>query len=512
MNSQLLLKLIAIQFKALFLGKQKKLKKWTIVMAVIGILYAIVVIFVLFASIFFLLNTAFVPVGLRWLYYAFVALIATSFGVIGTVYALYTQLFLSRDNSILMPLPIPKWMILTSRLSSSYLALLGIEGLFVALGVGIDFYDFGFDIVRFIFAVLALIFLPMIAMTISSVLALIFSLLMRLAGRFQRFLAVALYLGGFMLYFWGVNSLNSGLVISMSQSVQALRSIFQGPFIVLMWFGQWVDGQWLSALLFIFTSLVVMAVLIALLSTQLGKNIKEVKRANGPRGVRLAQKSILTWLIRKEWALLTSQAMLMVNACSPILMSVLILFLWQDKMPSFVLPLLLFTPAMMSSYTSGSLSLERNRLWIVKSLPIDTKTLFMAKLLTGLMISGLGWLIIFVFILFKGVLFDQTFIMSVFISLLMLMLEQLTGLLANVWKPRFDFMNDAAALKQGGATFIQVFGSLGFVAAFMGLLATGALSPQALLYVALGVILLLLVLTWKVLMTWGIKRYEDLTC
>ena len=59
--------------------------------------------------------------GMDWLYFALMGLLAVLLGVFGSVFNTYSGLYMSKDNDLLLSLPIPVRSILASRLASVYL-------------------------------------------------------------------------------------------------------------------------------------------------------------------------------------------------------------------------------------------------------------------------------------------------------------------------------------------------------------------------------------------------------
>ena len=62
--------------------------------------------------------------GLDWLYFALMALMATAFGVVGSVFSAYTSIYRAKDNDLLLAMPIPPSALIFVRLTG--VALLGL--------------------------------------------------------------------------------------------------------------------------------------------------------------------------------------------------------------------------------------------------------------------------------------------------------------------------------------------------------------------------------------------------
>ena len=60
--------------------------------------------------------TALTAAGMDWLYFALMGLLAILLGVFGSVFNTYSCLYLSKDNDLLLSMPIPVNVIMVSRL------------------------------------------------------------------------------------------------------------------------------------------------------------------------------------------------------------------------------------------------------------------------------------------------------------------------------------------------------------------------------------------------------------
>ncbi len=69
----------------------------------------------------FFLCKPFAMVNMKWLYFLIMGMIAIALGTFGSVFNTYSGLYLSKDNDLLLSMPIPIRSILTIRLASVYL-------------------------------------------------------------------------------------------------------------------------------------------------------------------------------------------------------------------------------------------------------------------------------------------------------------------------------------------------------------------------------------------------------
>lgn len=73
--------------------------------------------------------------GMDWLYYLLMGLIAVFLGTFGSVFSTYSSLYLSKDNDLLLSMPIPVRCVMASRLLGVYLLGLMYAAVVIVPGV-----------------------------------------------------------------------------------------------------------------------------------------------------------------------------------------------------------------------------------------------------------------------------------------------------------------------------------------------------------------------------------------
>lgn len=76
-----------------------------------------------------------VEAGMDWLYYLLIGLIAVLLGTFGSVFSTYSSLYLSKDNDLLLSMPIPVRCVMASRLLGVYLLGLMYAAVVIVPGV-----------------------------------------------------------------------------------------------------------------------------------------------------------------------------------------------------------------------------------------------------------------------------------------------------------------------------------------------------------------------------------------
>ena len=130
----LLKKQMAEIFRSFLYNAKKNEARSSASTAVYIALFIILMVFVVgglsaFLSIF--MCGPLVSAGMDWLYFALMGLLSIVLGAFGSVFNTFSSLYLSKDNDLLLSLPIPVHIVMTSRLLGVYLMGLMYSGTFI---------------------------------------------------------------------------------------------------------------------------------------------------------------------------------------------------------------------------------------------------------------------------------------------------------------------------------------------------------------------------------------------
>ena len=202
---------------------------------------------------------------------------------------------------------------------------------------------------------------------------------------------------------------------------------------------------------------------------------------HGVSAIRYIQRSPLISIVQKEFKKFFNSVLYATNAgFGPIILlvaSVASLF-FQSKLESIlseamgvgglpleIMILLLIGFSLAMTYTPAiSLSLEGKQLWLIKSLPIQPKTVIYGKIVFNMLLAvPIGILSI--------LLFGISLKIPVINQLLMILLViSFSGLISffdaiiNLWTPKFNFVNDVEVIKQSASAFLAIFGGFAWMA------------------------------------------------
>jgi len=413
--------------------------------------------------------------GLTWLYFALISLVATTLGVIGSVFSAYSALYQAKDNEFLLSMPIPPRVILISRMITVYLMAFLFEALAWIPACAVYALKVEFSVPALLAQFVLLLFLPLLSTVLSCFLGWIIALIFAHVKHSQ---AVTLifslaFLGAYFYFYPKLLSSFSKILASLGSLAPTVKS-FLYPFYHL---GLGAQGNFLSLLLFAFFALFLIAVTFAVLSSGFlklattRKGIEKVKYT----AQRVKAASSDTALLRKEFSRFTGSASYMLNgALGVVFLLVLPIFalIKQDYLDTLsgqlsmlgdftpfipsVLCVLICSMASMNIITAPSISLEGKTIWLVRSLPVLPHQVFRAKLLLHLIIVAPPTLFCSLTLSLVMQLSPLSTLLVCIVPLLFVFLCALFGLFAGLNHPNLDWNNEIIVIKQSLSTFLAM--------------------------------------------------------
>ena len=275
-------------------------------------------------------------------------------------------------------------------------------------------------------------------------------------------------------------SMRSSVAIENIASVaEQLSDRVGGLYPFALWFqNALADGDGVSLLLFAASCLAAIAAVVLLLGALLKPiGTRLITRHHTGKAYRTGNErrsGMVTALFRKELKRYFASAIYVTNTLFGMVMLIIggvaALIIGADRilplltmagMDVSILPLLLGVLLLMSCTTNSSISMEGKQLWIVKSLPIPVRELFLSKILVNIVVillpcwvgatmlgialhtSGIDWLYLYL-LPAAYVCFDAVF-----------------GLFVNLNMPKFDWKNETEVVKQSSACFVTLMGGMG---------------------------------------------------
>lgn len=445
-----------------------------------------------------------------------IVLLTTIFKVKGTVFGF-------RDYDLIMSMPVSTGSIVASRI----LLLYGINFVFVFMLMVPMMAAYGIlakpDIMFYLSGTLSLFFVPLVPIILASVLGTLIALV---SVRFRRSNLVSILVSmvvlvsilalSFMIGDSSEDMANISMVLTKKvNNTYPLADLYtkavcNGDIVALAVFFLISLGAF-----FVFSYIIgklFRSLNSAAMTGSYRKNfkLKGIKTSTPLKA--LFVKEIKRYIASPNYVLNTGFGIILLTIGAIALFFVDLETLVDGSLPAGMLaqggPLLLSFCIVTSCTTMASISLEGRNLWIAKSLPVSAGTIFGSKLLVNLVVTAPAVLDAVLIAFAMRMSFIEGVIM-VLVSIVIALFVSLFGLVLNLRLPNFNWTSETMVVKQSAATLITIFGGFAVVGVQVLLLVViKALVPTYLIY--LGIMSMVVLLLYRILMTYGVKRFKEL--
>lgn len=528
--------LIKVQLKSMFSVSTKGDKKPSEgkkILYGILVVYVIVVFAGLFGGMFLGIVEPFGALGLDWLYFALMGILAFLLCFIGSVFLTQTQIYDAKDNELLLSMPIPVKFILLSRVAALLIINYVYEILVVAPALVVFIWKKSLTPGILLAFVIVVALVPVFAVTVSAAVGWIIAFVSSKMSN-KNLVVTVLTVVLFMGYMYVCFNLQKYITYLMEngETIGAAVKKALPPFFAL---GQAVAyADFLQLLIFVAWVAVPFALVYILLDRsfiQIATSKKGGKKAVYKHKSMKAE-SMMSALVKKEMTHFLQMPMYMFNAgiglvfmpCVAIYAATkgdeaieAISILGQlgistDAVGVFV-GVVLAGMAALVMISAPTISIEAKTLWISQSIPVRDRDVLLSKALPHILLS-LPFIVlsaaicIFVFKLsIIGALF------ALLMPIVVTCLNGFLGVLLNLRFPKFDWTNEIVAIKQGLAPMLAVLISMATVA-LPTILYIWLLADHIEIVTYAAIVLAIFaagaITIYKLLMTTGVKMYSQL--
>lgn len=478
--------LLKKQFFELFRGvfyNEKKGKLRSVPSVVLFIvLYAALIIGVfgsMIGAIAFAICPVFVSLGLNWLYFAFIGLMAVGIGVIGSVFSTYTSLYMAKDNDLLLSMPIPIKHILFSRMLGVYLLGFLFGGVVSVIGTAVYFIMFGITLAGLIGAVVYVLAISVIILVLSCLLGF---LVAKISARIKnKSYVTALLSVLFIAVYYYVYYQAGNIFKYITENALILGNSIKLKAYPIYIFGNAATGDIFSILAVLLFSAVLLIITVAVLArsfikittTKVGFKKAKVK------STALKEKSVFAAVFGKELRRFTQSSSYMLNCGFGALIMVIVavaaaiyaesirqvlsaIQLNSNYISGILIAVILFM-VVMNQITAPSVSLEGKNIWILQSLPVNPLLVLHAKIYLHLLISGIPTILLCLSALYVLKTDIVNSLLLLFLPVGFVLLCALFGLMINLKSPNLNWSNEMIPIKQSLSVTVAIFGGFGYI-------------------------------------------------
>lgn len=440
-----------------------------------------------------------------------------------TVLKVKGTIFGFRDYDMIMSLPVNSAGIVASRL----LLLYAINMIFVAIIMIPMILAYGIltspDIRFYLIGLILMLILPLIPMILASLLG---TLIAFITSRFRHSNILSIILSiGLMLVLVSLSFFTGDSSQELVDMSKALAEEINQIYPLANMFGKAIiDYDLGSLLLFIGISgisFLIYALIVGRLFKKLNTLIMSVRSKASYKMGELRQSTPLKALFQKELRRYFSSNVYVMNTAFGIVLltaGAIALFFVKpeqllaeanmEQMIGNLGPIFVVFCISTTCTTASSISLESKSLWIMKSLPVTPRTIFLSKLAVNMLIIAPA----FLDALLIGIALDSGWlqmVLSLMIAIAMAVFISIYGLIINLRFPNFNWITEVAVVKQSAASAISIFTGM-FISGLLILIIS--IVPNTILAYSgfIGMMLILDLVLYGILMKWGAKRLVSL--
>lgn len=461
------------------------------------------------------------------------ALVFAAVGIIclaTTVYKGTSILFSAEDFNIVMPLPIKMRELVTAKLITLYLSNLVFTIGFMLPALGIYVWRESPGVLFYVYGIIALLVTPIIPMVLATVVGVLISMI---SARFKHHNIISILLmiivfAGIMIFSFQIGGMDESDLTQIANMVtDGISHIYP---ITPLFIGALCEANLLDLLGLVLISLGCFGLFVGAVATsykkvhtllntsRTTKNYRMTKLEKASPLMALYKRELRRYIASPTYVMNTGMGMIML-----IIMAGAVVFQRDTinkllaQVPEIVgvVPIIMCLAValcvMMTDTTAISISLEGKYFELLKGYPISVMEIFISKIMVNLTIIVP---VIIVVIPVIGVVCQMN-VLQILMSYLFVgaytLLGPMFGIVINLLLPKLEWDNEITVIKQSMASLLGVLGGIPLVLlSGLGILLVGIIDTSLILLLLAVVIGILDFILYRVLNTWGIRKFYKL--
>ena len=492
-----LLNLIAVQIKNQF-RFSSKIKPKYVPLVILGLILAFTPLIGSVSVLMYFFGQAAIQIGIAPQFLTIMFLGVQFITIFFSVPTLFSFLYSAKDSEFLSSLPVKPTQIFFSKMVITYLTEITITlfmlPLLIAFGIGAKVSALFYVVLPFV-----VLILPVLPLLLSALLTIP---LMYIVSYFKSkavfssifvLLISMLIFGGYLYFVYSMTTIlpDDPSQINLVGIVTAFNSIAKVIFFDYAFANIMVLGENILLNLFIAlaTNAVILVLSLMIASKFYEKGVSaQLQHAvnNNQKAQEFAQNGALKSLIIKDFKEILKNTSLMFYCAFSIIFTplFLIFYLSSQTMGSAIpggtsfLPLIVFAFMLMldvgmNYVATSSITRENNSVYILKIIPVNSKTLIQSKLILGFCSALIS---IFVSIIISIIFLHLNILIALVIFVALTILSYAFACLAvdmDLKKPKFNYTSIAEGIKNSPSSLITMLGSMGLMVVFGAIFALG---------------------------------------
>ena len=525
--------LMYIELRSMLSRSNSSAKKKRGILAKIGFAILYLYIIVIFAGLFTMMSLAmcepFFNAGIGWLYFSLTGMTAFLLSFLGSIFLTKNTLYESKFNELLLSMPIKPWKILFTRMLILYITNLMFSAVVMIPAAAVYSIKIGTNAISAAMLSVSILLIPLAALALSAIIGWIVE---KVSSRlpYKNIVAVVLSLSFFVAYFWVYQNIGKYMEYILVMGGEIASAIQSWAYPVYAMGSGIADGNILRYLIFAASAIIPFAAVYAVLSKTFIKTAsrKTASAKNKKAAESGAMRSPFRALLSKELRRLGSSATYMLNgaignvfavflaAAAVIKRNDITALSNEFNLGGYVIPIFNATLCLictMNLIPAPSVSLEGKSIWFLRSMPVYSKTVLLAKAAYHFVISEPPVLLASVILLIFFPAGIANAAALILLPTVMNALIALFGLMINLLLPKLDAPSETAAIKQSSSVFFSMFGGMTICLLpilLYALLLNRYIDLKLYQYVVCAVLAVAAAVIWRWITLCGTKRFEML--
>jgi ABC-2 type transport system permease protein len=443
-----------------------------------------------------------------------------------TVYRSKSYLFGCEDNIFAMP--IKPSVILTSKV-----VVLTILSYIVTTIIFVPaFITYGFmlklGIAYYIYAFLAYLFLPFLPTILGCIFGYIIGYITSKVNNKKIFETIFTYVTVLLIMYVSFNV--QTLAMKFVNNIELVNKLLSNVgFLINSFMAMISEYSFKDLLIYVFTNIISMVAFIAIFKSSYVKILQNLKVENTKKKYiekEHKNKSPLATLVAKELKMYFSIPIYILNTSFGVVLMFFasIATLFYDKaallkmmeiditsLPVYLVVIAVIAFTIPLSNTSAcSISIEGKNFWILKTMPIKIKDIFLSKIILNMLIVLPLMIIDIIIFAISFKLTIMQVLTAIVFTIILNVACSIFGVIINLKFPRLDFVSYTHVVKQSFSVFLGIFVPLILCLALGGLYFALKMSIDTYILLVFALLCAIIVLQYNILKSWGIKRFNEL--
>lgn len=468
-----------------------------------------------------------VSAKMNWLYFAMMASFGLSLSVFSNMFFAYANLFMAKDNDLMLSLPIKSEDVVLSKFIANFInCLVYVSMVFIPAIIKYCLYCKEYKVI--ILGLVVLVLISLVSLIIANIIGFIISKISKYFKN-RAYITFILTLLFLVVYYYLTFNLSKFMenIVSKLDNIELIYKTYFGLF---YYFATGVLGNYINLLIACVIVILLFVLCFIVIKNQYLKvattSAKDKKREYNNSVSK--SNSIFVALLKREFKHLIANATYLLNCgmASIILIGVGVLsFIYKAKIhltilemnaifgsieeyiPLVIIAGLLFILSV--SYASTpAVSLEGNNYWIVRSLPVDSDMVLNAKRYMEFLLNVIPTVFALMCISLNVKIQVEALPILIVLAVVICHATSYFHLTMGVLTARLDWTNEAVVVKQSLGCMIDIFAGWLFIA-LLGFIYYLLMNKITVLQYLYG-LLILFILVSKLLQNWLKKKGTQL--